>query len=646
MVRRQQHPPAAFTTRGPMAFSYLRFSDPKQRKGDSIRRQTAARDAWLKANPDVPLDKTLRLTDRGKSGFRRKDWDTYALARFVEEIKAGRVLPGDYLLVENLHRLSREVAGEALELFLSIVNRGVIVVQLLPAVLEFKRPVETMSLMFAVVELSRGHSESAVKSGRGLANWDRALRLARDEGRLMTGRVPAWVGVDGDGLPCLVQERAEAIRRIFEWATAGYGMTRIVKQLNAEGVPAFGDRVQDEVDEDGRVYYRKAEGQPFGCGEWRTSYVRSILSDRRVLGELQPCDRDRKKKGDVIPGYYPPVVTPKEYTEARAAVGRRKNGGTANRQGAIGKGVANLFGGLLRNARDGSTYYAAIRADRPRKRKAKKGKVKPAADVYLSRGKDVIYYSRVLRCQSGMEGRGANYTFPYAVFERAALRHLRELDPAEVLGERAGPADAKVIQGELDWVRQRMEEMAEAMDREGQIAVVVRKLAELRDRQTELEAKLEDAQQQAAKPLAETFREAQDLAGHQGATPPEEMEDRRLRLRAALRRVVDSIWLLVVPRGRDKLLAVQIYFQGGGRREYLVWCRGPQANQNGRDEGWYKVRSMPTPNFAEGSPVYGLVPTDLRDLTMALGEEQWLRDLSDEDLAGPVFGKCEAHPLP
>ena len=42
------------------------------------------------------------------------------------------------------------------------VNKGIIVVQLSPAVMEFRKPVNMMSLMFAIVELSRGHSESAI----------------------------------------------------------------------------------------------------------------------------------------------------------------------------------------------------------------------------------------------------------------------------------------------------------------------------------------------------------------------------------------------------------------------------------------------------------------------------------------------------
>src|SRR5262245_48801243 len=130
----------------PLAYSYLRFSSAKQADGDSIRRQTENRKKWLSEHPKARLDTSLVLEDRGRSAFRRGNWDTYALARFVECIKSGRVESGSYLLVENLDRLSRDNAGEATELFLSIVNRGVVIVQLSPVVMEFRKPVDMMSL--------------------------------------------------------------------------------------------------------------------------------------------------------------------------------------------------------------------------------------------------------------------------------------------------------------------------------------------------------------------------------------------------------------------------------------------------------------------------------------------------------------------
>jgi hypothetical protein len=57
-------------------------------------------------------------------------------------------------------------------------------------------------------------------------------------------------------------------------------------------------------------------------------------------------------------------------------------------------------------------------------------------------------------------------------------------------------------------------------------------------------------------------------------------QDARLRLRSTLRRIVDSIFLLVVPRGRDRLAVAQVYFQGGQKvRAYFIIHQPPKAKQ-------------------------------------------------------------------
>src|SRR5262249_11312853 len=82
----------------PVAYSYVRFSDKKQAKGDSLRRQEALRDAWLARNPRVTLDTSLTLRDLGKSaysGAHRNNPDRHALALFLRCVETGRVRPGD-----------------------------------------------------------------------------------------------------------------------------------------------------------------------------------------------------------------------------------------------------------------------------------------------------------------------------------------------------------------------------------------------------------------------------------------------------------------------------------------------------------------------------------------------------------------------
>jgi hypothetical protein len=300
---------------------------------------------------------------------------------------------------------------------------------------------------------------------------------------------------------------------------------------------------------DGEGHFRQADGDRFGCGEWRTSYVRSILSDRRALGELQPCNAAGRPVGDVIKGYYPAVVGPDEFYAARAAVTGRRN-----QQGRIGNGVANLFGGLMRNARDGSTYYAATRSDGGR-------------------------LSKILINKTGIEGRSRYWTFPYATAERALLSHLREIDPADVLGRQDGPAGPAVLQGELAWVRERKAALAAELLK-GDVPEIAEALRQMKVREAELVAALDDAEQEAAKPLGESWQEAQTLVGLLDAAP--DQEDVRLRLRAAIRRVVKEVWLFVTRRGQDRYAAVQVVFAGRDpSRLYCLYQKPPSVNAAG-----------------------------------------------------------------
>src|SRR5436190_1624769 len=414
---------ASVSARTPVAYSYVRFSTPEQAKGDSLRRQTEDTERWCKKN-GIPLDDSLTIRENlNVSAFKgRHLGDDAALGGFLELVRAGRVPRDSYLVIENLDRLSRQEERTALKLWIEILDLGVNIVQLHPETVFRHERSDMADIIRAIIELSRGHSESHMKSVRTLANWETLRRLAREHGRLMTRRLPAWVR-EKDGELELIPKRAAVVKRIFAMSAAGLGMTMIVRRLTADGVPAFGGR---EETENGRT--RKRDGDVYGCGAWRTAYVRSILSDRRALGEFQPRDAADRRVGEPLPNYYPPAVTKDEFHAARAgAAGRR------NPPGRIGDKVANLFGGLLVNARgplaDGArdTYYAATRSE--------------------GRG---LY--RVLLNRSSIEKTSRAYTFPYAVFEAAVLSQLQELDPAGVL-DSPRPGEADVIREELNWIR-------------------------------------------------------------------------------------------------------------------------------------------------------------------------------------------------
>jgi DNA invertase Pin-like site-specific DNA recombinase len=677
-------------TRGPVAFSYLRFSDPtKQTGGHSLRRQSDARNGWLRAHPKVTLDAGLRLTDHGKSAFRRKDWDSYALARFLELAQEGeRVLPGDYLLIENLDRLSREEVVPACHLLTGILLTGVRVVQLLPSELVLTEKSDGFDVMRAVMELSRGHGESVTKSERCGAAWAEKVRCAQKSQdqpprrkdkritRWLTDRLPAWVEVRGGEL-VLRPTRAAAVKRVFNLAAAGLGCRAIATRMDREGVPAFGTAPTVRVTRALRKVYaaraqeyglepeaeefvtgknghytapcplhkpgagpvltvtRGEDGKPAtvvcsaGCnpgavlgalglreGElvprWDHTYISALLSDRRALGEFQLRDGKGKPLGDPLPNYLPAAVTETEWALARAAKEDRPRAergeggqfkkGTAPAAGRVDGGRVNLFSGLIRDALGGGTYRVA---DRP-------GPHLPGG----KRGKNRV----LIRSQSvaGYPGEEAR-SFPMATFEKAILSMLREVDPREVLPRDDTPDEAAALDTKLTGVKAELTLVEDDLDKNGYNPLLSQRARTLEARKGELETALAAARQRAACPASRSWQEFGDLVDVlENAADP---EDARLRLRAALRRVVDQIWLLVVPRGRDRLACVQVWFSGGGYRSYLIVYRPPQANKNGRRRGACYVDSIKQPEgFEAGIPLH---MWDLRNPNDAEVVEYW-----------------------
>jgi DNA invertase Pin-like site-specific DNA recombinase len=323
-------------TAKPSAYSYIRFSHPDQGKGDSLRRQTELRENWLERHREVRLDTSLTLEDKGISGFtgdHRTNPDRHALAAFLYAVEKKRIAKGSYLIVESLDRLSREDILPALTLVLNLIQSGIRIVQLLPVEMIYDENANPMQLMMMIMELSRGHSESAMKSERVGGAWQEKKRLAATDRVPLTKRVPCWLRVV-DGEWEVIEDAAAAIRRIYRLAVQGHGLGVITKKLNVESVP------------------------PIGKGKsaseyWARSYVAKILKNRAVVGEYQPYKgrgKKRKPDGPPIPGYYPAIIEEQQWYAARAALTSRRG-----KAGRPAKERINVFTGLLFDARDGGT---------------------------------------------------------------------------------------------------------------------------------------------------------------------------------------------------------------------------------------------------------------------------------------------------
>jgi len=303
------------------------MSTPEQLKGDSLRRQMASSDAYIKEHE---LELVEMINDAGISAFNGKNAEFGGLSRFLALIKGGKVEPGSYFIVESLDRISRQNIPDAIALLNRIIQSGVKVVTLMDRQVFSKQSTEdnSMQLMMAAITFLRAHQESQHKSLRLAESWKNKRNKARS-GVVANQRLPSWLQFSPDKKTIEpVAERVSILGLIFGFSRDGWGAYTIAKELNKRGIPTWG-----------RAKF------------WQESYVKKLLSNRAVLGEYQPyrlandaSGKRRHPEGEPIPNYYPIVIKNVDFVAVQAAkAGRQKSG-----RGRKGKLYSNLFTGLLR----------------------------------------------------------------------------------------------------------------------------------------------------------------------------------------------------------------------------------------------------------------------------------------------------------
>lgn len=306
----------------PKAYSYIRFSTLEQAKGDSLRRQSAAAEAWCRTR-GIQLDDTLH--DLGVSAFHGTNKTEGALKLFLELVQAGRIERGSYLIVESLDRISRQSVDTAVYELLDLIRAGVIVVTLSDGQEYSNERLRTdwTPLIVSVTIMARAHEESLMKSKRVSAAWERKKDLARAEKKPLTPRCPEWLEVRHGSFHAR-PDRVEIVHRIFKETIEGFGRREIVRRLNADKVPTF----------------RGGDG-------WQTSSVAKVVQSKAVIGEYQPHSgthklRNRKPVGEPIKDFYPSIIDDATFWRAQSATeGRRqKSSGRKGKHAHILQGLA------------------------------------------------------------------------------------------------------------------------------------------------------------------------------------------------------------------------------------------------------------------------------------------------------------------
>jgi DNA invertase Pin-like site-specific DNA recombinase len=301
------------------AFSYIRFSSPKQRGGDSLRRQVAAAEAYCKLH-DLELD-SATYRDLGVSAFDKSNLEKGALAAFLAAVQCGKIPAGTTLIIEALDRLTRAEVPAALHLISQLCEAGVRIVTLADEqVYDAESITDTVRIISSVVLLSRAHDESRTKSKRVRAHFKKRL----DAGEYVGHTWPAWLQKQGPAHFEPIPERAAVVRQLFDLAAAGHGSVALARRANNEGLPSLSQRKVP--------------------GRWHNTNILQLLRNRQVLGEYQPTVAG---KGGRLPAglpvqMFPPIISHALFQRVQALIAFRSKG---TRRRSLR--YLNVFQGLL-----------------------------------------------------------------------------------------------------------------------------------------------------------------------------------------------------------------------------------------------------------------------------------------------------------
>jgi hypothetical protein len=200
-----------------------------------------------------------------------------------------------------------------------------------------------------------------------------------------------------------------------------------------------------------------------------------------------------------------------------------------------------VFKGLLKHARDGEGFLLH-----------NKGTGKEPELILIN--------------ATGNSGRDRSYTFPYFIFEEKVLEFLREVDPRDVLPrEQETPSKIEVLRAKLAAVRQDLLGLAEDL-KAGYSKALAAVLREQEAQEQQIGLELQEELARSVKPAERAWRELPSLT----KLVEDGGDEARLKLRPVLRRVIEDAQVLIVRRRSYQLCAVQFFFTGGGRRDYLI----------------------------------------------------------------------------
>ena len=301
------------------AYSYIRFSTPQQQWGDSERRQEEQSKAFCRVHGLTLSERTF--ADRGISAKAGKNYKQGALKDLISMLKSG-----DYLLVEDTDRLSREDPLTALTMLRDdIVAKGVTVCLLSSNIQITKKNMLDLSILLPIfVRASIGYGENVKKSQRV-----REAKLAKLE-EIKSGSVvkhncvPKYFSWSDKTKRYEHNEKTRLVGRMVSDYLEGKSLYEIAGNFNRKGVPSMKTG-----------------------GKWNPRSVKCILKSRCLIGEYL---------GN--PNFFEPIIDTDTFNKVQLLLDQNtKNRGKAADKINIFKSVVYCECGQRMNVLTQSTDY-------------------------------------------------------------------------------------------------------------------------------------------------------------------------------------------------------------------------------------------------------------------------------------------------
>jgi len=500
--------------------SYARFSDPKQAKGDSERRQDELLQKFVESGKHTLSD--LQYIDKGKSGF--KGDKQKLLNEFLKIMRSrdGRIKPGDILFVEAVDRLSRKGIRPTQDVVNEIFKHGIDIRITSPvektyradAVNDLGDSIELAAFAFAA------HTYSALLSGRIKSFHSEARKKAYEGEVINSGAPPSWLQRSKDGFKFLPHAK-EIIQFIYQSTIDGLGGRTLTRVCNQK-FPAFGK-----------------------SGKWNLTFIRALIVDRRAMGEMQPHVTDDTGKriptGEPIPNYFPAAVDEQTWQRAQQASENR-----LVERGPSGDFV-NLFTGLVQSAWDKCPMSIWTYQQR------------------LADGTKTIH--RRLKSRNAVDGiTGSNVeSLRLSDFEHAVLRVLKELDVSVFNSIPSKALELAAMVKTLKTKEARISEIE--ADETTSVSLLTKQLIKLKDDAVTIKKEIDKLK------TAQTNSSADSLDHIRFLSELDNTPENRQKLREAIKRVVRTIIVMTVKLGDQRKSPVgsliEIELVSGARRQVM-----------------------------------------------------------------------------